>query len=45
MKDPDGNILFTKAQKKEAVFSVNITKAGDYKFIFSNKRVYIYIFR
>lgn len=41
MKDPDGEIVTTKVQKKEAVFSVNVTKVGDYKFIFSNKRVLV----
>ncbi|CAD8158545.1 unnamed protein product [Paramecium octaurelia] len=38
IKDPKGNIISSKAGKKEAVFSVNITEPGDYQFLFDNER-------
>ncbi|CAK77274.1 unnamed protein product (macronuclear) [Paramecium tetraurelia] len=38
IKDPKGNIISSKAAKKEAVFSVNITEPGDYQFLFDNER-------
>ncbi|CAD8057683.1 unnamed protein product [Paramecium sonneborni] len=36
IKDPRGKVIDNKNQKKEAVFSVNITNPGNYKFVFSN---------
>lgn len=37
--DPEGIVIFTRVHKKESVFSLNLTMAGDYQFIFKNTRV------
>lgn len=39
MKDPQDKIVTYKGSRREAVFSVNVTLEGTYKFIFSNERV------
>ena len=36
---PEGDLLVSRASKKESLFSINVTTRGDYKFIFSNKNV------
>lgn len=39
IKDPSGETIKSNGLKREAVFSMNVTKTGDYKFIFSNQKV------
>ena len=39
IKDPKGYIIFTRINKKESIFDLPATMAGDYEFVFLNKRV------
>lgn len=39
IRDPKGYVIFTKINRKEAIFNINVTMAGNYEFVFINKRV------
>lgn len=39
IKDPKGFTIFTRINKKEAIFNMAANMPGEYEFLFINKRV------